>query len=97
MIQAEVRRAQEFVARYVILDINRTAIPSLTGEDELLETAADQRTVRRIGKGVETGSYVNSAANVTGFATYGNTIAVAKGTVTDIKGIKAAAAPKAKK
>ena len=97
MIKAEVRRAQEFVARYVILDINRTAIPSLTGEDELLETAADQRTVRRIGKGVETGSYVNSAANVSGFATYGNTIAVAKGTVTYIKGIKAAAAPKARK
>jgi len=96
MIKAEVKRAQEFIARYVALDMNRTAIPSLSGEDELLETAADQRTVRRIGKGHEAGSYVCSAANVTQFATYGNTIAVAKSTATYIKGIKAAA-PQASK
>lgn len=96
MIKAEVERAQAFVARYVILDINRTAIPSVNGEDELLETSADQRTVRRIGKGVEAGSYVCSAANVTNFATYGNTIAVAKSTVAYIKDLKAAA-PKAAK
>ena len=96
MIKADVRNAQEFIARYVALDINRTAIPSLTGEDELLETAADQRTVRRIGKGSEAGSYVCSAANVTQFATYGNVIAVAKSTTSYVKGLKAAA-PKASK
>lgn len=95
MIKAEVKRAQEFIGKYVALDVNRTAVPSIAGEDELLETAADQRTVRRIGKGYEAGSYVCSAANVTQFATYGNTIAVAKSTVTYIKGIKAAAAPQA--
>ena len=65
-------------------------------EDELLETADDQRTVRRIGKGAEAGSYVCSAGNVTSFATYGNTIAIARSTVTYIKGLKAAA-PKAAK
>ena len=92
LIKAEVVRAQDFVARYVALDVNRTAIPSLTGEDELLETAADQRTIRRIGKGAEAGSYVCSAADVTSFATYGNTIAVAKSTVTYVKGLKARAA-----
>ena len=96
LIKAEVERAQAFVARYVVLDINRTAIPSMTGEDELLETFEDQRTVRRIGKGVEAGSYVCSAPNVTNFATYGNTIAVAKSTVAYIKDLKAAA-PKAAK
>jgi hypothetical protein len=94
MIRQEVQRAHDFVVRYVMLDINRTAIPSVTGEDELLETAADQRTVRRIGTGYEAGSYVCSAADVTAFATYGNTIAVAKSTVAYIKGIKAQA-PKA--
>lgn len=96
MIKAEVKRAQEFIARYLALDINRTAIPSLTGEDELLETASDQRTVRRIGKGYEAGSYVCSAANVNQFATYGNTIAIAKSTAAYVKGVKAAA-PKAPK
>lgn len=90
MIKGEVRRAQEFVANYVALDMNRTAIPSIAGQDELVETAADQRTVRRIGSGVEAGSYVSSAPNVTTFATYGNTIAVAKNTVTYIRGVKAA-------
>lgn len=95
MIKEEVRRAQDFIVRYMMLDINRTAIPSLSGQDELLETAADQRTVRRIGKGVEAGSYVCSAPDVSAFATYGNTIAVAKSTVTFVKGLKAAA-PKAK-
>ncbi len=96
MIKAEVQRAQDFVARYLIQDINRTAIPSVTGEDELLETATDQRTVRRLGKGTEAGSYVSSAANVTSFATYGNTIAIAKSTVSYIKDIKAAASKAAK-
>ena len=91
MIKAEVQRAQDFIVKYVILDINRTAIPSITGEDELLETAADQRTVRRIGKAAEAGSYVCSAPDVTAFATYGNTIAVAKTTVAYIKAKKAQA------
>lgn len=91
MIKAEVQRAQDYIVKYVILDINRIAIPSIAGEDELLETAADQRTVRRIGKGAEAGSYVCSAPDVTAFATYGNTIAVAKTTVAYIKGKKAQA------
>jgi hypothetical protein len=64
-LQREVDRAHEFVAKYLVLDINRTAVPSLTGTDELLETGAEDRTVRRIGSGVEAGSYVSSAANVT--------------------------------
>lgn len=91
MIKAEVQRAHDFVARYVLLDMNRTVIPSFTGQDELLETAADQRTVRRIGAGYAAGSYVCSAPDVTAFATYGNSIAVAKSTVTYIKGLKAQA------
>lgn len=87
-IKEEVRRAHDFIVRYVMLDINRTTIPAMSGEDELLETSADQRTVRRIGKGTEAGSYVCSAADVTAFATYGNTIAVSKSTVAYIKGLK---------
>jgi hypothetical protein len=93
-IQEEVSRAHAFIARYVAQDINRTAIPSLTGEDELIETGADRRTVRRIGKGVEAGSYVSSAADVTQFATYGNTVAVSKSTVAFVKDLKEKAAPK---
>jgi hypothetical protein len=88
-LKREINSAQDFIAKYVVTDVNRTAIPSMSGTDELLETTADDRTVRRIGAGVETGSYVSSAANVTGFATYGNAVAVGKTTIEYVKGLKA--------
>ena len=91
MIKTEVQRAHDFVVRYLMLDINRAVVPSVTGQDELLETAADQRTVRRLGAGAEAGSYVCSAPDVTAFATYGNSIAVARSTVAYVKGLKAQA------
>ena len=69
----------------------------LEGEDELIETAADNRTIRRIGKGAESGSYVCSAANVTEFATYGNVIAVSKSTVAFVKDMKDKAPKTAKR
>lgn len=89
LLNQEVSRAQDFIARYLFLDLQRTTVPSLKGDDELLETAADDRTVRRIGKGVESGAYVSSAANVTDFATYGNTVAIAKVTTRYVQDLKA--------
>jgi len=88
-LKREIESAHEFLAKYVVLDINRTAVPSLTGTDELLETLADDRTVRRIGAGVEAGSYVSSAANVISPATYGNTVAVGKATSDYVQGLRA--------
>lgn len=88
-LEAEIEKAHEFIARYGALDLNRTAVPSITGTDELIETTADDRTVRRIGSGVEAGSYVSSAANVTVPATYGNAIAVGKPTVEYTKALRA--------
>lgn len=58
--------------------MNRTAIPSLTGLDEVVETAADGRTVRRTGAGVWAGSYVSSPSDVPSFSTYGNAVAIAR-------------------
>ena len=46
-------------------------------------------TVRRIGAGVEAGSYVSSAANVTSPATYGNTVAVGASTQDYVRGLRA--------
>jgi len=84
----EIQNAHAFIAKYLLLDINRTAVPSLTGADELLETTANDRTVRRIGEGVEAGAYVSSAANVTTPATYGNAVAIGKATVEYVRGLK---------
>jgi hypothetical protein len=78
MLRAEIEQAHAFIARYVLLDMNRPVVPTMGGVDELLETMADERTVRRIGSGTAAGSYVSSAANVTSFSTYGNTIAVSR-------------------
>ncbi|MEO8113085.1 MAG: hypothetical protein ABI655_01805 [Phenylobacterium sp.] len=84
----EIEKAHSFIAKYVLLDVSRTAIPSIKGTDELLETAADDRTVRRIGAGVEAGSYVSSPANAAAPATYGNAVAIGKSTVNYVNGLK---------
>jgi hypothetical protein len=78
LLRAEVENAHAFIAQYLVLDMNRTAIPSLTGVDEVVETAADGRTVRRIGSGFMSGSYVSSPSDVMSFSTYGNSVAVAR-------------------
>ena len=78
MLRREIDQAHAFVARYVLLDLNRTVAPSLVGQDELLETMPDDRTVRRIGAGTEAGSYISSAGNVSSFSTYGNAVGVAR-------------------
>lgn len=92
LLRREVEQAHAFIARYVALDLNRTNIPSVTGTDELLETLEDQRTVRRIGQGVESGSYISSAANVSSFSTYGNTIGIARVNADRIDALRDAAA-----
>lgn len=78
LLRTEVENAHAFIARYTVLDMNRTAVPSLEGLDEVVETMADGRTVRRTGAGVMAGSYTSSPGGVADFATYGNTIAVAR-------------------
>lgn len=91
MLHQEIERSHDFIARYLLVDLNRTAVPSITGQDELLETATDERTVRRIGEGVQAGSYVSSAGNVTNFSSYGNTTAISHSNTVRIESIRAAA------
>lgn len=88
LLRAEVNNAHAFIARYAVLDLNRTAIPSLTGVDELVETLPDGRTVRRIGPGVTAGSYVSLPGDVSDFVTYGNAAAIAEVNEARIRGIQ---------
>ncbi len=92
LLRREVEEAHVFIARYVALDLNRTTVPSMAGSDELIETLEDQRTVRRIGQGIESGAYISSAANVTSFSTYGNVIAIASVHSDHIDAVRDAAA-----
>jgi hypothetical protein len=78
LLRAELEAAHAFIARYTVLDMNRTVVPSLVGQDEIVETLADGRTVRRLGSGVVAGSYVSSPSDVMSFATFGNAVAVAR-------------------
>ncbi len=89
LLRAEIERAHAFIARYVLLDLNRPVAPSLTGQDELIETLADNRTVRRVGAGTAAGSYVSSAANLE-FSTYGNAIQIAQANTERAQQIRAA-------
>ncbi len=72
MLKAEIESAHAFAARYALLDMNQTAIPSLEGEDQLVETMADGRIVTRVGAGVLAGSYVSTPGDATSFSSYGN-------------------------
>lgn len=88
LLRAEINNAHAFIARYALLDMNRTAIPSLTGVDELVETLPDGRTVRRIGSSVMAGSYVSLPGSVSDFVTYGNAAAIAEVNETRIRNIQ---------
>lgn len=88
LLRAEINDAHAFIARYAVLDMNRTAVPSLTGVDELVETLANGRTVRRVGAGVMAGSYVSLPGNVTDFVTYGNAAAIAEVNETRVRNIQ---------
>lgn len=91
LIRAEIDSAHALIARYTVIDLNRTAIPSLEGQDELVETLADGRTVRRIGAGVLAGSYVSSPSEVSSFTTYGNTMSIAQAHTERMEQIRSAA------
>lgn len=73
LLRRHITAAHEFFATYIIRDINDPTVPSLTGVDERIETLPDERTVRRIGSGLEAGAYVSSPPSVAGFVTFGNT------------------------
>jgi hypothetical protein len=88
LLRAEINNAHAFIAQYAVLDMNRTAIPSLTGVDELVETLPDGRTVRRVGPGVMAGAYVSLPGNVTDFVTYGNAAAIAEVNETRTRAIQ---------
>ncbi|NJC42632.1 hypothetical protein GGQ87_002927 [Brevundimonas alba] len=88
LLRAEINNAHAFIAKYAVLDMNRTAIPSLTGVDELVETLPDGRTVRRVGPGVMAGSYVSLPGNVSDFVTYGNAAAIAEVNETRTRNIQ---------
>ncbi len=88
LLRAEIDNAHTFIAKYAVLDMNRTAIPSLTGVDELVETLADGRTVRRGGPGLTAGSYISLPGNVSDFVTYGNAAAIAEVNEARIRNIQ---------
>jgi hypothetical protein len=90
-LKREIENAHAFIGQYVALDLNSTAVPSFTGTEELLETVGANRTVRRVGAGLEAGTYVSAPADMKGFATYGNTVSISKVQSEKIKKLTAKA------
>ncbi|MNQ73113.1 hypothetical protein D3C85_878360 [compost metagenome] len=78
LLRAEIAGAHAFAARYALMDINRTDVPTFAGaEDVKVETLADGRTIIRVGAGPAAGSYTSFAGNVGTFSTYGNVTSIA--------------------
>lgn len=73
LLRTHIAQAHDFIARYVVRDLNDPAVPSMEGVDQRVETMPDGRTVRMIGTGVAAGSYVSSPSTVVGYVNYGNT------------------------
>lgn len=80
LLKAEIENAHAFAARYAVLDINSTAVPSLEGQDQTVETMADGRVVTRVGAGPGAGSYVSTPTTDGLIAGYGNVVSVAQST-----------------
>ncbi|MDP3401695.1 MAG: hypothetical protein Q8R97_11295 [Brevundimonas sp.] len=75
LIRAEIDNAHALAARYLVMDLNRTDVPSYEGEgSELVETLPDGRTVYRFSGGLMAGSYVSSPADGRALVNYGNAI-----------------------
>ena len=91
LLHAEIENAHALAARYALQDMNRTAVPSLDGLDEVVETLPDGRIIRRIGSGYMAGSYVSAPSNVTSFTSYGNTISIGRANQARMEAMRAAA------
>ncbi|MFW2341823.1 hypothetical protein [Brevundimonas sp.] len=92
LIQAEITRAHDLAARYLVMDLNRTDVPSYEGEgSELVETLRDGRTIYRVSGGLMAGSYISSPANPRVFISYGNAVNYATVHLTRLRTLRAEA------
>jgi hypothetical protein len=99
LLKREIENAHAFAAKYIVHDLNFIGVPSVTGQDELVDSVTGGRTVRRVGAGTEAGSYVSAPGNLTSFTTYGNASAISRASAEKIQKLsaQARAKPAAKK
>lgn len=77
-LRAEIDKAHAFIAKYVVIDLNDTAVPNVGGADRLVEELADGRTIRLVGAGPSAGSYVSAPGRAAqSLVTFGNTSKIA--------------------
>lgn len=90
-MKAEIEQAHEFIAKYLLVDLNSTEIPRLDGMDKVVETLDSGRVVKLIGQGTGAGSYISEPGNVESFTTYGNAVKYSKVGQDEVSAAKAAA------
>ena len=73
-IKIEIERAHAFITKYVLADLNSTAVPSLDATDTLVDTLEDGRTIRIVGSGRSAGAYISSPGKLDSFTTFGNAV-----------------------
>ena len=80
--------AHQFIAEQIIQDLNRRAIPSYEGEDEVLEMKDDGRLIVLKGNGAHAGAVHSLPGDVSDFSSYGNAFAIAEANADRIKEMK---------
>jgi hypothetical protein len=91
LLKREIENAHAFAAKFIVHDLNYIGIPDIAGKDELVETTTGGRTVRRVGAGIEAGSYVSAPGDLTSFTTYGNAAAISKASAEKLQKLSAQA------
>jgi len=81
LLKRQVENAHAFFVKYLVQDLNSTAVPQISGAGEELEISPGEWIVRRVGGSPTAGTYEcvpDATGDITMFATYGDYTAISK-------------------
>lgn len=76
-MKREIENAHAFAVKYLIADLNSTIVPQRAGPAAEIEVLADGRPVYLMSSGLSSGTYESKPDSASGYATYGDSIAIA--------------------
>lgn len=91
LVKSEIEKSHSMIAKHLVLDMQRMDIPSLDGQDTVLETLDDGRKVIMLGSTTQAGSIVSKPANVTELASWGNSVKYPEKNLKTINAMRKAA------
>lgn len=74
LVKSEIEKSHAMLAKHLMLDMQRMDIPSLDGQDTVLETLDDGREVIMLGSTTLAGSIVSRPGQAAALASWGNSV-----------------------